>query len=52
TKKLMRAGQIAAIEAKMEEENKYFAAMLVAPEAKEAFEAFFQKRRPDFTKFA
>lgn len=51
TKQLMRAGQIAAIEAKMQEENKYFSAMLVAPEAKEAFEAFFQKRRPDFTKF-
>jgi enoyl-CoA hydratase/carnithine racemase len=51
TKQLMHAGQIAAIEAKMEEENKYFAAMLVAPEAKEAFSAFFQKRRPDFTQF-
>jgi len=51
TKRLMRAGQIAAVEAKMEEENKYFAAMLVAPEAKEAFSAFFQKRRPDFTRF-
>ncbi|MGZ3238784.1 MAG: enoyl-CoA hydratase [Burkholderiaceae bacterium] len=51
TKQLMRAGQIAAIEAKMEDENKYFAAMLIAPEAKEAFSAFFQKRRPDFTKF-
>ncbi len=51
TKQLMRAGQIAAIEARMEEENKFFAAMLVAPEAKEAFAAFFQKRRPDFSQF-
>jgi len=51
TKQLMRSGQTAAIEARMTEENQYFAAMLVAPEAKEAFAAFFQKRRPDFTQF-
>jgi len=51
TKQLMRSGQIAAIEARMEEENTHFAAMLVAPEAKEAFAAFFQKRKPDFTQF-
>jgi enoyl-CoA hydratase/carnithine racemase len=51
TKQLMRAHQIAAIETKMEKEIEHFAAMLVAPEAKEAFAAFFQKRRPDFTQF-
>lgn len=51
TKQLMRAGQIAAIEARMDDENRNFAAMLVAPEAKEAFSAFFQKRRPDFKQF-
>lgn len=52
TKRLMKAGQVAAIEAQMEEESKYFGAMLSAPEAKEAFAAFFQKRKPDFTQFS
>lgn len=51
TKQLMRADHIPAIDAKMEKEIQHFAAMLVAPEAKEAFAAFFQKRRPDFTQF-
>lgn len=51
TKQLMRADQMPVIEAKMEKEIQHFAAMLVAPEAKEAFSAFFQKRRPDFTQF-
>ena len=52
TKKLMKAGQTEAIRAKMWEEYKYFGAMLLAPEAKEAFRAFFEKRKPDFTKFS
>lgn len=51
TKSLMKASQTAAIEAQMLEENKHFGAMLSAPEAKEAFTAFFQKRKPDFSKF-
>jgi enoyl-CoA hydratase/carnithine racemase len=41
-----------AINTRMAEENKHFGEMLMAPEAKEAFTAFFEKRRPDFTKFA
>ena len=52
TKRLMKSAQIAAIEARMQEENQHFGAMLAAPEAKEAFMAFFQKRKPDFTKFS
>jgi 1,4-dihydroxy-2-naphthoyl-CoA synthase len=32
-------------------ENKHFGTMLVGAEAKEAFTAFFQKRKPDFSKF-
>ncbi|MES2538599.1 MAG: enoyl-CoA hydratase [Pseudomonadota bacterium] len=52
TKRLMKGDQRAAIEAKQNEEIKYFGEMLSAPEAKEAFAAFFEKRKPDFTKFS
>lgn len=51
TKRLMKANQPAEVNAKMLEENKHFAAMLNGPEAKEAFMAFFQKRKPDFSQF-
>ena len=51
TKRLMKGNQLAAISAKMTEENKHFSAMLNAPGAKEAFMAFFQKRKPDFSQF-
>lgn len=51
TKSLMKSAQAAAIQARMVEENQHFGTMLQAPEAKEAFMAFFQKRKPDFTKF-
>ncbi len=49
TKRLMKGAQTAAIEARMHEEGKDFGAMLTAPAAKEAFAAFFQKRKPDFS---
>ena len=52
TKSLMKSGQTDAVLAKMSDEGKHFGAMLLAPEAKEAFNAFFQKRKPDFTKFS
>lgn len=52
TKRLMKSAQTEAINARMAEENKHFGEMLMAQEAKEAFTAFFEKRRPDFTKFA
>lgn len=52
TKRLMKSGRDAAIDARMAEENKLFAAMLTSPEAKEAFSAFFEKRRADFCKFS
>lgn len=51
TKRLMKGNQPQAIATKMLEENQHFAGMLNAPEAKEAFMAFFQKRKPDFSKF-
>jgi enoyl-CoA hydratase/carnithine racemase len=51
TKALMKRPRIADIEAAIAAENERFAAMLLAPEAKEAFTAFFEKRKPDFSKF-
>jgi enoyl-CoA hydratase/carnithine racemase len=51
TKRLMKGKQIAAIEAKIKEESVLFSEMLMSNEAKEAFTAFFEKRKPDFTKF-
>ena len=51
TKRLMKAGEAGAVAARMKEEVGYFRDMLGAPEAKEAFAAFFEKRRPDFSKF-
>ena len=52
TKSLMKSAQSAAIASRMKEENKHFGAMLTAPEAREAFMAFFQKRKPDFSQFS
>lgn len=52
TKRLMKGGQADAMQTRMLEENKHFGEMLGAGEAKEAFTAFFEKRRPDFTKFS
>jgi enoyl-CoA hydratase/carnithine racemase len=52
TKNLIKSAQTEALMARMMEESKYFGAMLLAPEAKEAFIAFFEKRKPDFTKFS
>jgi len=52
TKRLMKDNQTVIIDAKMAEEAKYFGEMLSAPEAREAFTAFFQKRKPDFKQFS
>lgn len=52
TKQLMKRSRADAVTQTMLEENKHFGAMLQAPEAKEAFTAFFDKRKPDFSKFA
>lgn len=51
TKSLMKSGQIATVEAQMTVESQHFGAMLGAPEAREAFTAFFEKRKPDFSRF-
>lgn len=52
TKQLMKSAQQAEIGAVMIKEMQHFGQMLQAPEAKEAFQAFFEKRKPDFTQFA
>lgn len=52
TKRLMKSAQAVQVQERIMEENRHFGDMLGANEAKEAFTAFFEKRRPDFTKFA
>lgn len=52
TKALMRGAQLKAVEAQMADEGAHFRKMLGSPEAKEAFAAFFERRKPDFSKFA
>jgi len=51
TKRLMRLGSRDGILRAIRAEAEVFAERLRSPEAKEAFEAFFARRRPDFSKF-
>lgn len=51
SKKLLRGPELAAIQQVIQTEAVEFAARLRSPEAMEAFQAFFQKRAPDFSKF-
>ncbi len=50
TKRLMKGGYQQEVLAKMDEEGKSFGRMLREPAAKEAFGAFMEKRKPDFSK--
>ena len=52
TKRLMRRAWMPEIEAALAEESEAFAERLSSPEAKEAFNAFFEKRAPDFSRFS
>lgn len=52
SKRLMRAPQRAEVLKTIAAEGELFAARLGSPEAKEAFQAFFQKRKPDFSQFS
>ena len=51
TKRLMREPQRARIREVMATEGALFGSRLRSPEAMEAFQAFFQKRKPDFSQF-
>jgi enoyl-CoA hydratase/carnithine racemase len=50
TKRLMKAGQMAQVLARIDEEAVSFGRMLGEPASREAFGAFMEKRRPDFSK--
>ena len=50
TKRLLKGGQQAAVLQRMDEEGAVFGRMLREPAAREAFGAFMEKRKPDFSK--
>lgn len=52
TKALMKRAAQHEIDTQMVEEAVHFGKMLLAPEAREAFKAFFEKRKPDFSSFS
>ena len=49
TKRLMKKGQLEPVLERMAEEGASFGRMLQEPAAREAFTAFMQKRKPDFS---
>ena len=51
SKQLLRGPTRAAVVDAMRTEGELFARRLRSPEAMEAFQAFFQKRKPDFSRF-
>ena len=50
TKRLMKRGATPLVLQQMQEEGASFAKLLVQPAAKEAFTAFMERRKPDFSK--
>ncbi|MDR7306006.1 enoyl-CoA hydratase [Rhodoferax saidenbachensis] len=50
TKRLLKKGQMAQVLERIDEEAESFGRLLQAPAAKEAFSAFMEKRKPDFSK--
>jgi enoyl-CoA hydratase/carnithine racemase len=51
SKTLMRRARAQSARETLEAEAEIFGKRLRSPEAQEAFSAFFQKRKPDFSKF-
>ena len=51
TKRLMKQGQAPQVAARMAEEGASFGRMLREPAAREAFGAFMERRKPDFSRF-
>jgi enoyl-CoA hydratase/carnithine racemase len=51
TKMLLKIGTAEGIKQTMAREGQNFAALLQAPEAKEAMAAFMERRKPDFSRF-
>jgi enoyl-CoA hydratase/carnithine racemase len=51
SKRLLRAPLRDAVLAQIRTEGEAFGRRLTSPEAREAFQAFFEKRRPDFSRF-
>lgn len=49
TKRLMKKGQASLVAQQMDEEGAVFGRMLREPAAREAFTAFMEKRKPDFS---
>lgn len=52
SKRLMRGALSEQVLKTIASENAVFAERLTSPDAKEAFSAFFQKRKPDFSQFS
>ena len=51
TKRLMKGAQQAAVSTRMAEESATFSRLIGEPAAREAFAAFMEKRKPDFSRF-
>jgi enoyl-CoA hydratase/carnithine racemase len=50
TKRLMKKSQASIVAERLQEEGVSFASLLTEPAAREAFTAFMEKRKPDFSK--